>query len=142
VAKKETLKIVENEILENIALYTIASSETDIRLCMLINKVFQINLSLADDMVVKDSNLTLSFKKYSYEEEVEGEKYILLTNQHPSGKYLFPEYKKIDFIFIISSETNRMKYDAQIKNLKENQGISAVFKLDPSSVKSYKRLVL
>lgn len=139
--KKETLKIPENNHAGNVILFTIASSESDIRLCIIINKVFQINLSLADDLDVKGNNEVL-FKKYFYEDDIEDEKFILLPNLHPSGIYLFPELKNIDYIFIISSESKRNKFEAQIKNLKGTPGISAVFKLDPSSLKSFKKIQL
>lgn len=140
--KKETLKLSDIGNNEKIVLYTFASSESDIKMCMLINKVFHINMSLSEDLIIKSASESINFKKYCYEEEIEGEKYTLLLNQHPTGKFLFPEYKKIDYILIISSESNRQQFEHQIKILKEVPGISAIFKMDPSSVKSFRKLAL
>jgi hypothetical protein len=140
VTKKETLRLA-NDDQGKVLLYNIACSESDIRMCMHINKVFQIQMSLSEDLIVKISNESVGFRKYQYIDETEDEKYTLIINQH-AGKYLFPEYKKIDFILIINSEMNSQSYEDKIKRLKEQEGISAIFKTDPASVKSFKRILL
>jgi hypothetical protein len=141
VTKKATLRL-SDEDKEKVILFTITSSESDIRMCMLINQVFKINMSLSDDLIIKFATETIGFRKYQFEEEIEEEKFTLLVNRHFSGKYLFPEYKKIDYIFVISSELNANHFERQIKALKDLSGVSAIFKIDPSTVKSFKRIVI
>jgi hypothetical protein len=142
VAKKETLKLSGLENKERVILYTIASSESDIRLCMMINKAFRVSMSLSDDLLVSISSEYVRFKRYQFEDDTEGEKFILLINRHPSGKFLLPEFKKIDYILIISTSVNEHQFDDAIRTLKENNGISAIFKIEHKSVRSFKRIIL
>jgi hypothetical protein len=139
--KKETLRL-SNDDNGNVLLFTIVSSESDLHICMLINKAFQISMSLSDDLEIKYASGIIGFKKYQFEQEVEEERFTLLINHHSTGKYLFPEFKKIDFILIISSESNHVRFENQIKKLKESPGVSAIFRVDPSTIKSYKRIGL
>lgn len=126
---------------DNVMLYTIASSESDIRMCMIINEIFRINMSLADDLIVKSVSLDVGFKKYMSDEEVEEEKILLFINHHPSGKYLFPELKKVDYLLVIKTEVNK-GFSEKIKELKNTPGVTAVIRIEPSSTKSFKHLIL
>jgi hypothetical protein len=140
VIKKEILKVSNFDDNENVLLYTIASSEADLHLCILINKIFKIKLSLSDDLVVPSKPEPAGFRKYLFENEEEGEKYFLLLNRNNSGKFLLPEYKKIDYILLIVTEMNAGRYDKALQQLKGNRAITAIFKIDPLTVKSFNKL--
>jgi hypothetical protein len=109
-------------------------------LCLLINKLFKISLSLSDDLIVPFKPEPAGFRRYEFENDEEGEKFILLLNRNSSGKYLMPEFKKIDYIFLIISEMSGIGYDKRIQLLKDNSAITAIFKIDPASVKSFNKL--
>ena len=140
--KKETLKVSNFDDNENILLFTIVSSESDIHLCLLINKIFKISLSLSDDIIVPSKNESFGFRKYECEDPEEGEKFILLVNKNNSGKYLFPEFKKIDYIFIVISEMPNISYDKRLLHFKEDKAVSAFFKIDHLKVKSFSKIKL
>jgi hypothetical protein len=140
VVKKQTLIMSDSNSAENLLLYTIASSESDIHLCLLINKIFKISLSLSEDFEVVSKNFSNKFRKYEFENEEDGEKFILLSNRNNSGQVLMPEFKKIDFILLIISETPAANYEKRIQLLKDDNAIAAIFKIDPTSVKSFGKL--
>jgi hypothetical protein len=140
VVKKEILKVSNFDDNDNISLFTIASSETDIHLCLLINKIFKISLSLSDDLLVPAKTGPAGFRKYEFENDEAGEKFILLLNHNSSGKFLLPEFKKIDYVFLIISEMDGKAYEKRIKLLKENTALTALFKIDPATVKSFGKI--
>ena len=138
---KKTLRLSNIDDNKNILLFTIASSESDIHLCLLINKIFKISLSLSEDLIGPFNSSSTGFRKYEYE-KIEEEKFILIINRNSSGKILMPELKKIDYIFLIISEIPATSYDRRIQQLKEDNTITAIFKLDPVTVKSFSKLKL
>jgi hypothetical protein len=142
VIKKETLKVANLDNDENVLLFSIASSESDIHLCLLINKIFKISISLADDLIVVSKKESTGFRKYKFENAETGEKYILLLNRNSSGKFLITEFKKIDFIFLIISEMHDSIYDKPIQRLKNENTIAAIFKIDPKTIRSFNKLKL
>jgi hypothetical protein len=139
VVKKETLKLAHLRLDENVLIYTISSAESDIRVCGIINKIFNIGLSLTDDLVVTIKSSTVNFRRYQHESDEGIEKYMFLVN-HSQGYYLLPELKKIDYIFLILTESLTLDINAPLEQLRINPGISAVFSLDPSSLKSFSRI--
>ena len=140
--KKETLRVADFDNDENIMLFSIASSESDIHLCLLINKIFKISLSLSDDLIVVSKKESTGFRKYEFENAETGEKYILLLNRNSAGKFLMSEFKKIDFIFLIISEMPGSIYDKPIQRLKNENTISAIFKINPDTIRSFNKLNL
>ncbi len=134
--KKETLKLSQFNKDEIINLFSIVSTESDLQVCYILNGIFQIGLSLADDVIVSDKTNKMAFKKYFYEDEEGNEKYILLINRN-NNSYLFPELKKVDYLFIFIAETVPLSFEKAIIQLKKNAGISAVLKIDPGSLKSF-----
>jgi hypothetical protein len=142
VAKKEKLRVSNFEDFGNILLYTIASSETDIHLCLLINRIFKISLSLSDDIVLLSKQGPAVFRKYEFENGGENEKFILALNRDNSGNYLLPEFKKIDFVFMIISEMPGTTYQISVQGLKAESAITAIYKIDPLSVKSFGKIKL
>jgi hypothetical protein len=140
VVKKETLKVTDFAKDENILFNTISSSGTDIQICLLINEIFNIKLSLTDDLIVKIKDQSVNFSKYLFENDHEGEKFILYKNRNQEGMFLLPEFKKIDFIFLIISEINAANYSNKFSKLRKNSEISAIFKIDPITVKNFSRL--
>ena len=72
--KKQKLKVDYSDIQENVKLYSIASTESDIRICYILNQILGINLSLAEDMKIQNKDALLSFRNYYYESDDGSEK--------------------------------------------------------------------
>jgi hypothetical protein len=137
--KKETLKIERLDKDENVLLFSIVSAESELQVCRLINSVFGISLSLTDDIIVPNKAYPTGFKKYYFENEEGTEKFLLIINRILNN-YLLPELKKIDYIFLIVSESSLGDFTNKIQQLKTFAGISAVFYNDPSIIKSFSRI--
>jgi hypothetical protein len=137
--KKETLRLSRIDQDDNVLLYGIVSSDSELQVCRAINTVFGISLSLTDDIVISGKTSPVIYRKYYFENEENSEKFILIGNRNQTN-YLLPELKKIDYIFLIISESSASDFLNSFQLLKANPGISAVFILDPASVKSFHRI--
>ncbi len=125
---------------ESNLLFAIASAESDLRICMILNQTLFINLSLAENLQLMRKQRIISFRRYSYEGEEGIEKYSFFINRNGSD-YLLPEIKKIDFILHIQSEGPLASLENLIQQLKAIPEITAVYKLDHKVFKSFERLI-
>lgn len=137
--KKETLKLSQLDKDDNVLLYSIVSADSELQVCSVLNTVFEIRLSLADDIVISDKISSKVFRKYYFENEETSEKFILIGNRNQTN-YLLPELKKIDYIFLIISDASSSDFFEAILELKAYPEISAVFNVDPASIKSFNRI--
>jgi hypothetical protein len=137
--KKETLKLSRLDKDENVLLYTIVSAESDLQVCRILNTAFGIGLSLTDDLIIGNKSAVVGFKKYFFESEEGIEKYLFFVNRNQNS-YLMPELKKIDYIFIIVTESLPSDFSVPVQQLKNHAGISAVFNIVPSSLKNFHRI--
>jgi hypothetical protein len=137
--KKETLKLSALDKNDNVLLYSIVSADSELQVCRVVNTVFEIRLSLADDIVISGKASKLSFRKYYFENEDASEKFMLICNRNQNN-YLIPELKKIDYLFLIISETSAPGFHESINQLKTYPEISAVFNLDAASIKSFQKI--
>lgn len=137
--KKATLKLPKSEQSGNTLIFAIASAESDLNICRLLNQVLSINLSLAENIEIIIKNKPLSFRRYSFEEEEGIEKYSLILNSNGTN-YLFPEIRNIDYLLLIQSEGYLTSIENSVKQIKSVSGITAVYKLDSSTLKSFNKL--
>jgi hypothetical protein len=137
--KKQKLKVDYSDIQENIKLYSIASTESDIRICYILNQILGINLSLAEDMMIQNKNTVLSFRNYYYESEDGSEKYYLILNKADSN-FLFSELKKVDYIFVTMAESEISDINTSIQNIKNQPEILALIPIDPGKIKSFNKI--
>ena len=138
--KKAKLKVPLSSGSESNLLFAIASAESDLRICMILNQALSINLSLAENLQIIRKQQTISFRRYSFEGAEGIEKYSLFINR--SGPdYLLPEIKKIDFILHIQSEGPLTPLENLSQQLKAIPEITAIYKLDQKVSKSFERLL-
>ena len=137
--KKKQFKVPKLDLKDKVSLYSISSSESDIRICYIINQVVGINLSLTEDIIVRVKSSQQAFKNYYYESEHGTEKYYLIINRN-NYNYLIPELKKVDYLFLCVSETIITNLELFIKQIKAYPEISAVLKIDPAEIKSFNRI--
>jgi hypothetical protein len=137
--KRETLKLSNVNGDEIINLYSLVTAESDLQVCNILNKTFEISLSLADDIIISNQTDKPNFKKYYFEEDECNEKYMLLVNRN-ANFFLVPELKKIDYFFVFISESKSTGFDKAIPQLKKNPLISAVLKIDHNTLRSFQRI--
>ncbi len=139
--KKETLKVADNDLQDDLLLYAISSSESDIRICQTINRILGINLALAESLSVSKGKKGFKYRRYIYESEEEIEKFLLLVNRN-EGIFLFPELKKIDYIFIVITESPKAPIEDYMQRLKVLPEITALYKVDQLTLKSFNKIPL
>ncbi len=127
------------DIQDKMYLYSIASSESDIRICYLLNQILGINLSLAEDLIIHNKNSQQNFRNYYYERNHGSEKYYLILNR-THGIYLLPELKKIDYIFLTLADTAIGNMEVWIQEIKKRSEISAIIPIDPGKIKSFNKI--
>ncbi len=137
--KKEILIVNDYDLIEGMLVYAISSSESDILICQIINRFLGINLALGDNVEISRKNIVVNFRRYNYLSHDEIEKYVLLVNRH-GGHYLFPEIKKIDYIFIIATEAPKEPIEAKIQDIKNIPEISAIYKINQSKLKAVRHI--
>jgi hypothetical protein len=123
-----------------ILLFAIASAESDLRICLTLNRTLGINLSLTDDLQVSIKNTLVSFRRYTDEGDEGIDKYNFFINRNGSV-YLLPELKKIDYVLLIQSEGSLSVIEAKVLQLKSLQEFNAIYKVDLNSMKSLNRLI-
>jgi hypothetical protein len=137
--KKETLKISSADIEGNRLLFSIVSSESDLKICMLLNSCLGISLALDEEIVVKRKSRVIRFRKYNYENDELLEKYLLFSN-YAEGEYLFPELKKNDFLLLINTELDTASIEDRIHKLRQLPEISGIFKIESSNIRSLRKI--
>lgn len=137
--KKETLRISSEDSGENLLLYSIVTSETDLQICMHLNKFLEIALALDEEIVIERKSRSIRFNKYVYENDELIEKYILFSNVS-EGEHLFPELKKNDFLLYISTESVTSNIEDRINQLRKLPEISGIFIIEPSQIKSLRKV--
>jgi len=136
--KKAILKYSDTPADEEIAIYAIASSEPELKLCMLLNDQLGIQLAMAEDAVVEQKKEVLHFRQYADLSHEEIEKLTLVVNRS-GNHYFIPELKQVDYLLIIRTEGSLFAMKEAIQNLKGHKGIAMLTELDPDSIKSLRK---
>jgi hypothetical protein len=138
--KKETLKVIDDGIHENVLLYAISSSSSDIRICQTLNRILGINLVLADNLEIIKRKTNIGFRQFTYESHEDIEKFILVVNRN-AGNVLFHELKTIDYVLLILTESPKGIIETSIRKLKDLPEISAIYKVDHKLLKSFSQIL-
>jgi hypothetical protein len=139
--KKQTHKLsVKTE--HGSVLIGISSHENDYRLSWAINKHLGTNLIKAENLVIYNEKFKVDqeFSLFVFEDEDRLIKYQLIANKCDNG-YFIPELSNIDFFLQIHGEINNNYTGILLEKLKHIYIITAAFLIDPSSLKSRKRLI-
>jgi hypothetical protein len=139
--KKKTHKLsVKTE--HDSVLIGISSHENDYRLSWAINKHLGTNLIKAENLIVYHEKFDVDqeFSLFVFEDEDSMLKYQLIANKCDNG-YLIPELSNIDFFLQIHGEIDNNYTGMLLEKLKRIYLITAAFVIDPSSLKSKKRLI-
>jgi hypothetical protein len=120
----------------------ISSAENDYRLCWSLNQILGINL-------VKTSNLEIfhkrldgkqAFSQFEYFDEETLLQYRLISNRSING-YLLEEMTNLDYLLQITGDINEGWMEILVKKLNGMEGIILAFPIDPTTLKSRKKLL-
>ncbi|MFN2127485.1 MAG: hypothetical protein ACK2TU_06460, partial [Anaerolineales bacterium] len=60
--KREKLKLSPEDADENTLMFSMVSSESDLQICMILNRVLNISLAMAGDVIVKRKSGQIHFR--------------------------------------------------------------------------------
>lgn len=115
----------------------------DYRLCWALNKEIGFDFVKDDDIELrtKKNQTVTSFSKFSYYDEDQRLKYILISNKG-TNDYLVPEQKKqADYLLMIEGSMADAEQNEFIIRLKQIELIQLAFKIEVDSLKSKQNLL-
>lgn len=117
------------------ALIGIVSSEPDYKLSLALNKKLKISLKSTLPVILPSgSGSDFTFSRFSDSAASHGLIYELISNRHGKN-HLIKKLKNIDYIFRIYNPDNEADKDQIISSLRETDCVTAVFNLEPASLK-------
>lgn len=123
-------------------LFGISSAEDDYKISWQISNSLKIEFLRRDNIKISDSKICEDqiFSIFENITKTEDFNLKLISNKGNIG-YLVPELKNIDYFIIISNNNEKSFIDDLLKQLRNIENISAVFKLNPESLKSKEKLL-
>ena len=139
--EKKVHKLKYNQELD-FNLFGITSDEKDYKLIWDINNVTGWNLERQDDYTCfnRKTGEEMQFPLFIYHDENNYISYKLIANQHNNSS-LLEELKNLDYLFIITDESDNPDIPSLTKKLRKVQSIRAIFSIDPSKLRDRERLV-
>ena len=137
---KNILKISDEDKFD-FTLIGIICHHRDYRLCMALNRSLDINLSKKDEYTVFN-NKRMEDHFFSFYEYIndDGDQYNLISNKSLK-RFLLPEQKQIDYLFLIRFMRGPVDSTEFIIRLKEIQIILGVYLLETVTLKSRENLI-
>jgi hypothetical protein len=113
----------------------LVSSEPDYKLSLLLNEKFRISLkSISPVKISTDNGIELLFSRFFDTSESPDINFSLVSNRSDKH-FLIRKLRNIDYIFQIHDPDNKYITSQIISNLREVNGITAVFNIEKDSVK-------
>ena len=112
-----TQEIIEN-FFEDSKLLGIVTTVKDYRFCWILNNILDINFRINHDFEIKlqRKQRQYFFSIYEYNEPNSTLCHYLYNNLH-DGEYLLPEFKNLDFLWLMKNDTVTEEYLGQIKTM-------------------------
>lgn len=135
--------VLIDEFFHDARILGIVAPIPDYKFCWHVNHLlkfsFRINTSLEIQLVKKDRNYFFSI--YDCCEKGGTIKHYLYNNAH-EGEYLLPEYKHLDFLWLIKDDImNNVEVDALVGVLKSIAGVQLVVEMDIEKIKNRQHLI-
>jgi len=128
---------------EDISVIGISSGFADYRLAWELNQKLNFKLFLSDETFTtneaRKSELT-HFRLYHFFDEEENRAYYLLRNKQAS-KVAVQELSQMDF-FLITTPLNKASVEELMKNIREINGVAAVFNLSDTASTHFEQISL
>lgn len=139
--KKDVHKL-SSEFGQSLVLFGISSYENDYRLSWGMNENLGFKLVKAENHRSFHSRLNAfqEFSAYTYRKDEFSAVYQLIANRCENG-FLLEELKNIDYLFLIEPGDDPIDARDLMTKIRQVPFISAVFLIDPNSLKHKKRLL-
>lgn len=126
----------------NFKLIGISSSEEDYKISWRLSKILKSEFIKSESLQIIDPRFTeyLVFSVFENEDKYKLPDIKLVANKGIEG-FLIEELKNIDFFIIVNNDEETDFDEIIIENLKKEDGITAVFSLDPDKLKSKEKLL-
>lgn len=126
----------------NFKLIGISSSEEDYKISWRLSKILKSEFVKSESLQIIDPRFTeyLVFSVFENEDKYKLPDIKLVANKGIEG-FLIEELKNIDFFIIVNNDEETDFDEIIIENLKKEDGITAVFSLDPDKLKSKEKLL-
>ena len=141
------LELDNQEIIENFfddsRLLGIVTTVKDYRFCWNLNNLLGINFRINHDIEIalKRRKRQYFFSVYEYHEPYSVLCHYLYNNLH-DGEYLLPEFKNLDFLWLMKNDTVTEEYLDQIKAMLRNTpGVQLVTELTNEKIKNKEYLI-
>ena len=137
--KIHTLKEKESY---DFGLIGISSPENDYRISWILNNTMGYRLVRQEDLEVYHKRLEdpQAFHQFRYYDEETLLLYRLISNKCENG-YLLEELINIDYLIQVTGDIGKGFINGMVKDLNKVVGITLAFPIDPSTLKSKKRLI-
>jgi hypothetical protein len=113
----------------------IVSAEPDYKLSLSINRKLRISLKRGTSVVATDENGNeLSFSRFTDNQGLGGSSCELVSNRFEKN-FLIRKLRNVDYIFQIHNPGNEPEIEKIISGLRGTESVTAVFNIDPKSLK-------
>lgn len=138
--KKSHKLIVEDDF--HFFLVGISSHENDYRLSWAINTHLKMALKRADNLQIHNPRIKQDqeFSLYQFTDLEKVLHYNLIANRCDNG-FLLEEMKNIDYVLKITGDASKNFSEQLVNKLKKIDIITTAFEIDPSELKSRKKLL-
>lgn len=127
----------------------ISCPEKPYRLCWALNGQLKIAFQKSTDREVQDKNQQAQsiFSVFSFRDEEMYTDYRIIVNKTEStgnvssARFLIPEYKQADYLFIVQGELPYAEKNTILKKVKDIQFVQTAFEIDPGKLKSKENLL-
>lgn len=134
---------IEDEFFEDTKLLGIVTSVKDYKFCWNLNNILGLDFRVNHEIEIhlKRKKRTYFFSVYEYHEPNTSLCHYLYNNLY-DGEYLLPEFKNLDFLWLMKHDTVSDEYLNQLKQMLMNiPGVQLVTELTNEKIKNREYLI-
>ena len=111
-----------DEFYQETSILGLISSTKDYRLCWLLNQYLGIDfkLNINKEVLIEKKKRPYYFSVYDYFDTIKWCQFDLYSNKH-EAEFLLPEFKHLDFVWVLKGDSNFSDYLPLIKSIPEVQ---------------------
>jgi hypothetical protein len=131
------------EFFENVVLLGIVAPIKDYQFSWQLNEVLDLNFRVNHDIEIEltKKNRKYFFSIYEYAVPSTSITHYLYNNQH-DGEYLLPEFKHLDFVWLIKAEMVESNYLKELtESIKALPGVQLVTEMTHEKIKNKQHLI-
>lgn len=134
---------MEDDFFENTRLLGMVAPVKDYLLCWQLNQVFRFNFRINNNIEIQLTKKLRSFffTVYEYNEPLRSLSHYLYNNEH-DGEYLLPEFKHLDFLWLMKGdEVDDTTIQQMIAAIKSINKVQLVTELAYGQIKNKQHLI-